>query len=160
VTVWDELAPIAIAMHTLTTADVAAFATLCELEATRRTASAEKNREDFRPFLVTTPDPDGNTHTKVTEHPAIRLERTTASALGPLREVRPRACRPGAYQPAEGRAEAEQMGGNHTDLRMATASPFEARGATWSAGWPVKLFNRNAGGDRRGPTSRASVQKL
>jgi phage terminase small subunit len=85
--VWDELAPIAIAMHTLTTADVAALATLCELEATRRLASAEKNREDFRPFLVTTvPDPDGNTHTKVTEHPALRLERATASALRPYYE--------------------------------------------------------------------------
>src|SRR5262245_57695879 len=86
-TVWEGLAPIALAMGTLTTADVAAFATLCELEATRRLASAEKSREGFTPFLLTTiTDSAGNEHPKVQEHPAIRLERSTAGALRPYYE--------------------------------------------------------------------------
>jgi len=41
--VWDRLAPIAIAMRTLTAADVTAFATLCELQATLECAWAQKN---------------------------------------------------------------------------------------------------------------------
>jgi phage terminase small subunit len=40
---WDELAPIAEAMSTLTSADVAAFGTMCELEASRRAESAKKD---------------------------------------------------------------------------------------------------------------------
>src|SRR5262245_35297650 len=52
--VWAEMAPIALAMGTLTTADVAAFARYCELEATARLASAEKDREGFSVFLFTT----------------------------------------------------------------------------------------------------------
>ncbi len=87
VAIWDELAPIAMAMGTLTPADVAPFVTLCELELTRRLASAEKNRDGFTPFLVTTvPDPDGEVHIKMSEHPAIKLERSTAAALRPYYE--------------------------------------------------------------------------
>jgi len=41
--VWAELAPIALAMRTLTTADVRAFATLCELQATLTKASRQKD---------------------------------------------------------------------------------------------------------------------
>jgi phage terminase small subunit len=43
VTVWQELGPLCDQMGTLTRADVAAFATLCELEATRRLASLAKD---------------------------------------------------------------------------------------------------------------------
>lgn len=82
--VWDRLAPVCLQMGTLTVADVPAFATLCELEATRVLAAAEKNQEGFTAFLVTTvPDPDGEVHVKITEHPAIKLERNTAAALRP-----------------------------------------------------------------------------
>jgi P27 family predicted phage terminase small subunit len=85
--VWAELAPVAQAMGTLTAADVAAFATLCELEATRRAASAEKDRDGFTPFLMTTiTDSAGNEHPKVQAHPAITLERNTAGALRPYYE--------------------------------------------------------------------------
>ena len=84
---WDEIAPVALAMGTLTTADVQAFATLCELEVTRRQASLEKNREGFSPFMVTTMvDSAGNEHMNVKEHPAIKLERNTAAALRPYYE--------------------------------------------------------------------------
>lgn len=42
--VWDEIAPVCLAMGTLTTADVQAFATLCELEATIRQARPWKDQ--------------------------------------------------------------------------------------------------------------------
>jgi P27 family predicted phage terminase small subunit len=85
--VWDELAPIALAMGTLTRADVCSFGTLCELESTRLMASAEKSREGFTPFLMTTiTDSAGNEHPKVAEHPAVKLERNTAAALRPYYE--------------------------------------------------------------------------
>src|SRR5688572_22964262 len=48
--VWAEIAPACVAMGTLTPADVTAFATLCELEATRRMASSQKDAEAFAPF--------------------------------------------------------------------------------------------------------------
>lgn len=44
--VWAELAPVALAMGTLTVADVAAFARLCELESTARAISARKDDPD------------------------------------------------------------------------------------------------------------------
>lgn len=47
--VWDELAPICLAMRTLTVADQQPFATLCELQATFRKVVALKGSEDFRP---------------------------------------------------------------------------------------------------------------
>lgn len=40
---WDELAPICLAMGTLTTADVRVFGTLCELQATLQYASGLKD---------------------------------------------------------------------------------------------------------------------
>ena len=85
--VWERLAPIALAMGTLTTADTSAFGTLCELEATRRLASAEKDRDGFSPFLLTTMvDSAGNEHQNIKPHPAIQLERNTAMALRPYYE--------------------------------------------------------------------------
>ena len=58
---WDELAPIALSMQTLTTADVRAFATLCELQGTFLQIQAAK--------------------TGVIVPRVVRLERTTAAAL-------------------------------------------------------------------------------
>jgi P27 family predicted phage terminase small subunit len=85
--VWSELAPVALAMGTLTTADIAAFTTLCELEATFRLACAEKDRPGFSPFLHTTMvDSAGNEHQNIKEHPAIKLERSTAGAMRPYYE--------------------------------------------------------------------------
>jgi P27 family predicted phage terminase small subunit len=69
--VWRELAPICLAMGTLTPADVRPFATLCELQATLLTASAEKDTDGFRVL-----GPLG-------AHAAIRLERETAQAIRP-----------------------------------------------------------------------------
>src|SRR5262245_32872202 len=69
--VWEELAPVALSMGTLTTADVSAFAKLCELEATSRMVSAEKDRDGFSPFIMTTMvDSAGNEHVDMKEHPA------------------------------------------------------------------------------------------
>jgi phage terminase small subunit len=45
--VWDELAPICLAMGTLTTADVRAFATMCELQATFTAAMVAKGGPAF-----------------------------------------------------------------------------------------------------------------
>jgi len=59
--VWDELAPICLAMRTLTPADLRPFVTLCELQATF----------------------SANTATKGTAVFDVRLERDTAVALRP-----------------------------------------------------------------------------
>jgi phage terminase small subunit len=58
---WDELAPICLAMGTLTTADVRAFATMCELQATFSSVVACKESPQFD----------------------VRLERETSQALRP-----------------------------------------------------------------------------
>ena len=85
--IWDDLAPGCVAMGTLTVVDVAAFVTLCELQATFNAAAREKAREDFSPFLHTTMvDSAGNEHQNVKEHPALSLERKTAAALRPYYE--------------------------------------------------------------------------
>jgi phage terminase small subunit len=63
--VWTEIAPVAIAMGTLTPADVWAFGTLCELEATRRLVSQATTLD--APHL-------------------LKLERETAMALRPYYE--------------------------------------------------------------------------
>jgi phage terminase small subunit len=59
--VWDELAPVCVAMGTLTTADVRAFATLCELQATFSALMLRKGEDGFD----------------------LRKERETAIALRP-----------------------------------------------------------------------------
>lgn len=81
--VWAEIAPVARVMGTLTTADVWAFTKLCELEATARAASSQKDAEGFAPFLLSQ-DFDGSPTVKV--HPALKLERETATALRPYYE--------------------------------------------------------------------------
>jgi hypothetical protein len=59
--VWDELAPICLAMGTLTTADVRPFTTMCELQATFTAAARGKGSAAFD----------------------AKLERETANALRP-----------------------------------------------------------------------------
>ncbi len=62
---WLELAPICLAMGTLTVADVRPFAGLCELQATFNDATKAKGTPDFD----------------------VRLERDTAVALRPYYEL-------------------------------------------------------------------------
>jgi len=59
--VWDELAPMCLAMGTLTPADVRPFATLCELQATFSANAAAKGTAIFD----------------------VRLERDTANVIRP-----------------------------------------------------------------------------
>ena len=82
--VWADLAPVCLAMGTLTTADLKPFATLCELQATVEHASAQKDAEGFAPFVVSQ---DFNGADVVKVHAAIRLERETATALRPYYEL-------------------------------------------------------------------------
>jgi hypothetical protein len=81
--VWDELAPLALEMGTLTAADVSCFATLCELEATRRHASQQKDAEGWAMFTL------GENYSgtlKVGVHAAIKVESETAAKLRPFYE--------------------------------------------------------------------------
>jgi phage terminase small subunit len=82
--VWDALAPVCLAMGTLTSADLKPFATLCELQATVEQASAQKDAEGFAPFVVSQ---DFNGADVVKIHAAIKLERETATALRPYYEL-------------------------------------------------------------------------
>jgi len=79
-TVWDELAPICLAMGTLTVADVRPFATLCELQATLLDASKQKDADGFAAFTLSE---DYNGAPVVKIHAAVKLERETATALRP-----------------------------------------------------------------------------
>jgi hypothetical protein len=62
---WDEMAPHAIALGTLTASDVRCFSVLCELTATAALASSQKG----------------------TVAGAVRLERQTATALKPFLDL-------------------------------------------------------------------------
>ena len=75
--VWTRLAPLCLGQCTLTVSDGDAFATLCELVATRELASREKASPAFQ-VLVGEKRPQ--------EHPVLRLERATANALRPYFE--------------------------------------------------------------------------
>lgn len=78
--VWDDIAPVCIAMGTLTTADVWAFKTLCELQATIDMASAQKDAPEFAPFTVSD---DYNGAPKMGLHAAIKLEKDYAPVIRP-----------------------------------------------------------------------------
>ena len=78
--VWDELAPVCLAMGTLTSADVRPFAMLCELQATALKASSQKDAPGFAPFVVSQ---DFNGADVVKIHAAVKLERETATAIRP-----------------------------------------------------------------------------
>lgn len=81
--VWARLAPIAIAMRTLTTADVEAFKTLCELQATLDMAARVKDEPGFVPLTVSE---DAAGAVKVTIHGAARLELQIAPVIRPYYE--------------------------------------------------------------------------
>lgn len=78
--IWDELAPVCLAMRTLTAADLRPFATMCELQATLVQASRQKSAPEFAPFTISQ---DYNGADKVGVHAALRLERETATAIRP-----------------------------------------------------------------------------
>lgn len=83
VDVWDELAPLALSMGTLTVADTAAFGTLCELESTRRHASQQKDAKGWAMFTLSE---DYNGAAKVGVHAAIKVESETSAKLRPYYE--------------------------------------------------------------------------
>lgn len=76
--VWDRLAPICLAMRTLTAADVDTFASLCELQSTMHQAAAWKSAEGFA-VLVASVDAMGAPVLR--PHPALKIERDTAMSL-------------------------------------------------------------------------------
>jgi hypothetical protein len=82
--VWDELAPICLAMGTLTVADTEAFSTLCELQATFRQAAAGKDGREL--FRLKEEGAEG-TKFEVVIDSVLKLERETANALRPYYEV-------------------------------------------------------------------------
>jgi phage terminase small subunit len=78
--IWDELAPVCLAMRTLTPADVIPFTTLCELQATMRQTSASK---DGRKLYELRPEDSNNPESpmEIIIDAVLRLERDTATAL-------------------------------------------------------------------------------
>lgn len=78
--VWDRLAPVAIAMGTLTVADVDAFKTLCSLQATLDLADAQKDAPEFAPFTLSE---DYNGAPKMGLHAALKLEKEYAPVIRP-----------------------------------------------------------------------------
>jgi P27 family predicted phage terminase small subunit len=86
--VWDELAPICLAMGTLTTADLRPFATLCELQSTLQIASAGKDAPGFAPFRMRPKDSSREDSPMVVVIDSVlKLERDTATALRHFYEV-------------------------------------------------------------------------
>jgi hypothetical protein len=81
--VWDRLAPIAIAMHTLTPADADAFRSLCELLASLELASSAKSAPGFHPVVVSE-NAEGVVTTSI--HAATRAEIQLAGAVRPYFE--------------------------------------------------------------------------
>jgi len=82
--VWDELAPICVAMGTLTVADVRAFATLCEMQATFQRAASQK---EAGAFDLAREDEDVPNRLVVVIDAVLRLERDTAAGLRPFYEL-------------------------------------------------------------------------
>lgn len=78
--VWDRLAPLCLTMRTLTIADVPAFASLCELQATMDLCAAIKAEPGFT-VLQAYEVGEGRVVEKI--HPAIKLEGETAQKLRP-----------------------------------------------------------------------------
>lgn len=83
--VWDELAPICLAMKTLTAADVRAFVTMCELQATLQAASAMKDQDGREWFTTKREKPnDAQSDYIVVVDSVLKLERDTAMAVRPF----------------------------------------------------------------------------
>jgi len=84
--VWDELAPICLAMRTLTPADVRPFASLCELQATMQETSASKDGKAL--FRLEREDAeDKDSPLEIVIDATLKLERETATALRPYYEL-------------------------------------------------------------------------
>jgi hypothetical protein len=83
--VWDELAPVCLAMRTLTVADQRSFATMCELQATFQQAAAGKDGREL--FRLEQPDEDTPQMMVVMVDAILKLERETAAALRPYYEL-------------------------------------------------------------------------
>jgi phage terminase small subunit len=81
--VWDRLAPVAVAMQTLTVADVEAFKTLCELQASLDLAAAAKDAPGFVAFAV---GEEGDGPPTVVVHAALGLELRIAAVVWPYYE--------------------------------------------------------------------------
>jgi phage terminase small subunit len=85
--IWEEMAPICVAMGTLTIADRKAFATFCELQATLELASASKGNPTFQPFRAQPEDAsDPASRMEIVIDAVLKLERDTAAALRPYYE--------------------------------------------------------------------------
>lgn len=82
--VWDEMAPICLAMGTLTTADRKSFATFCELQSTLEQASACKGQPSYQPFRVALDE--ASERFVVVIDAVLKLERDTAAAIRPFYE--------------------------------------------------------------------------
>jgi phage terminase small subunit len=84
--VWDELAPVCVAMGTLTTADVRSFTTLCELQATFQAVAASKDGKAL--FRLEREDREvADGRLEIVIDAAVKLERETAAALRPYYEL-------------------------------------------------------------------------
>jgi phage terminase small subunit len=79
--VWQELAPICVAMGTLTPADVRPFASLCELQSTLQQLSAAKDGKGFKGFRLVVADDDERF--EIVIDGLLKSERDTANALRP-----------------------------------------------------------------------------
>ena len=81
VVVWEEMAPIVLAMRTLTAGDVRTFATYCELQATFDHVIVEKSKPGYLPVMWTE---NAAGEPVATIHPVVKLERETAAGLKPV----------------------------------------------------------------------------
>jgi P27 family predicted phage terminase small subunit len=81
--VWGRMAPICVAMGTLSVGDVPAFVSFCELQASFDLLMVTKAAPGFA-LLRWTEDATGDRILVV--HPVLRLERETAAALRPYYE--------------------------------------------------------------------------
>ncbi len=85
--IWDEMAPICVAMGTLTVADRKSFATFCELQATLELASkakADRSADVMRAELEDASDKESPY--VIVVDAVLKLERDSASALRPFYE--------------------------------------------------------------------------
>ncbi len=76
--VWDRLAPVCLAMGTLTSADTETFATLCELQASMDLARRAKDAPNFAIFTLSE---DYNGAPKMGIHGAVKLEKELAPII-------------------------------------------------------------------------------
>ncbi len=82
--VWNELAPVCLAMGTLTVADVRPFGRLCELQADLDQACAAKDAPEFAMFTVSD---DYNGAPKMGLHAAIKLEKDLSPVIRPFYDL-------------------------------------------------------------------------